>query len=273
MNQIFNKPTINFLITILTFILIAKILSVGMLYFLPKSGVEKSLAQSSDLPYNQYKVSQIFDLKVSQVSTQEIKQEDLLKIDNLILKALYSAGSNSFVVICETTSQNKSEFLKINDTYKGFKLLEIKEKDAIFDKDGKKYSLTFKEEKSSTKVAQSVSLPIDTQVSTNGAVRVVGKREIQKYRENFNSIWDNIAIKEIVNNGVIEGFKVLSIKSDSIFNQLGLKANDVIKAVNNKEIKNYSDAFKIYNNIDNMESLKLTIIRDNQVKELEYEVF
>lgn len=273
MNQLFNKQVINFFIIILIFVVVAKISSVLMLYFLPKSGVEKAIYQSSDLPYSQYKISTIFGLKAPQNVVVETKQEDLLKIDNLILKALYSAKANGFVVICETTSQNKTEFLKINESYKGFKLIEIKEKSAIFEKDGKKYSLTFKEDKASKASTTALNSTYTQNPSQDMAVRVVGRREIQKYRENFASIWDNIAIKEIVNNGQIEGFKVISIKSDSIFNQLGLKANDIIKSVNNKELKTYSDAFKIYNNIDNFDTLKLTIIRDNQIKELEYEVF
>lgn len=74
-------------------------------------------------------------------------------------------------------------------------------------------------------------------------------------------------------NGKIDGFKVLSVKQNSIFAQLGLLKGDIIMAVNNQPLKSYADAFKVYDNIGDFDSLKLDIIRNKQKKELEYEVF
>ena len=63
------------------------------------------------------------------------------------------------------------------------------------------------------------------------------------------------------------------VKKDSLFAKLGLRKGDIITGVNGKKLKSVSQVFKIYNNMDKLDSLKLTITRDNQEKELEYEVF
>ncbi len=63
------------------------------------------------------------------------------------------------------------------------------------------------------------------------------------------------------------------VKEKSVFEKLGLIKGDVITAVNGQKLKSVSQVFKLYNNMDKLDSLKLTIMRDNQEKELEYEIF
>ena len=63
------------------------------------------------------------------------------------------------------------------------------------------------------------------------------------------------------------------IKSGTIFSRLGLKAGDTIKSINNNPLKSYADAFGVYYKIENTKALKITILRENKERELEYEIY
>jgi general secretion pathway protein C len=76
----------------------------------------------------------------------------------------------------------------------------------------------------------------------------------------------------VVNKKIV-GFRVRKIKKNSMFSKLGLRKEDIITHVNDKPLKSYGDAFKIYYNIDNVKRLKLSIKRGNETKEIDYEVY
>ena len=201
----------------------------------------------------------------------------------MILKAVFYDGTGGGLIsISEKSKKRVTEILSVGETFKGYNLIEIKPQEAIFDKNSKKYNLKLKLDGKLANKVTNINIPNNSQKQlrqnkrykkNDNIVRVVSKRDIGNYTKDFNSIWKNIGIKEIKEQGKIKSFKVTFVKANSIFEKLGLQRNDIIKAVNNREIKTYKDAFKIYNNINKLESLNIKIIRDGQEKELEYEIF
>jgi general secretion pathway protein C len=53
---------------------------------------------------------------------------------------------------------------------------------------------------------------------------------------------------------------------------LGLRKGDIIKAVNNIELKSYNDAFSIYKKINKINNLNILILRNDREMELDYEI-
>jgi general secretion pathway protein C len=82
----------------------------------------------------------------------------------------------------------------------------------------------------------------------------------------------NIGIKEIKNGNDLQGFSIAFIRKGSLFEKLGVKRGDVIKAINGETIDSYEAAFNVYKNISNIDNLTLVIERDKEEMELEYEV-
>ncbi|HHH72909.1 MAG TPA: PDZ domain-containing protein, partial [Sulfuricurvum sp.] len=101
----------------------------------------------------------------------------------------------------------------------------------------------------------------------------VKRNEIRHYAKNYDEIWKSVKIKEIIKDKRLQGFKVDWVKKGSIFEKVGLRKDDIIIGANNKKFKSLSQVFKLYNNMEKIDSMKLTIIRDNQERELEYEIF
>ncbi len=277
MRQLINSKTMNLVALVLFLALIAKLIGLSLLYFLPKNGVELMPVQSNHVKYRTYKVSQLFDLNSSTPAVKDdVKPiKNTLKIDNLVLHAIYGDNTKGFIVFAQKSSSGENHILALNQSYEGYKLIRIRQDSAILEKDGKNYELIFKEEANKLPIQERISAPVvkNKDLGNTEVLRAVRKKDVMHYAKNFDEIWKNIAITEVKENGKINGFKVMSVKQSSIFGQLGLLQGDVIMSVNNQELKSYADAFKIYNNISDYDSLKLVIIRNKQKKELEYEVF
>lgn len=277
MRKILNSKFINILAVLLILVAIAKFLGLIALYFLPKTGVELAANTTTNIKYRSYKFVHLYDLKddVKKPSTKPKPIKNVLKIDSLILRAIYGDDKEGFIVFAEKMAPQVNHILALNKTYKGYKLIQIRLLSVILQKGGKNFELTFKDTRANIiPIKQRIlKTPTPKNLGNTDVVRAIKKKDVMFYAKNFKEIWKNIAIKEVKRDGKIDGFKVLSVKQDSIFAQLGLLKGDIIMSVNNQPLKSYADAFKVYDNIGNFDSLKLDIIRNKQKKELEYEVF
>ncbi len=277
MNISFDKHTIHIVLKFFIAIAALHLLSSIATIFLPKVSIEKYVSERAEIPYQNLKISKLFN--VSNITAPQEAQkveERIYELNNLELKALFKdSQGGGWIVLIDKGNANKSEILKNGDAYKGYKLVEIQTSSAIFEQGGKKYSVVINKPdyKNIDFQPEVQTAPQNTQEQQAEVVRAIPQREIDKYKQDYKAIWKSISIKETVENGEITGFKIRKIEENSIFAQLGFKVGDVIKAVNNKVLKSYADAFKIYNNIDQYKSLKFTILRDNQERELEYEVY
>lgn len=68
------------------------------------------------------------------------------------------------------------------------------------------------------------------------------------------------------------GFKVTRVKRGSKMETLGLQKDDLIIKANNIELTSIAEVLKLYKDIDKMETLALTILRNNQEQEIVYEI-
>ena len=100
----------------------------------------------------------------------------------------------------------------------------------------------------------------------------VQKNDISFYRKNPDKIWQDVAISEVVKGKKIAGFRVDRIKKDSKIAQLGLQKGDVIIQANNMKLDSYQAAMDLYKNIDTIDTLELVVLRNNQEKEIIYEI-
>jgi len=274
MNRIFDKEIIHKIILLFTVATILFFLSTVALLFLPKVSIEKAVESRVEVPYVNYKLGNIFNVTDVKVQPkEEQKKEQVYELKNLDLKAIFADDHGKGWIVLEDKGTKKSEDLKNGDEYKGYRLTEIKPESALFENGGKKYTVTINKPEMKELVTSPVVAETTKKTQDSPVIRAVPRREIDKYRQNYKAIWNNIKIKETVEAGEITGFKILWIKEDSIFAQLGFKVGDIIKSVNNKELKSYADAFKIYNTIQSYKSIKFTILRDKEVRELEYEVY
>ncbi|NEW61148.1 hypothetical protein GSY74_07625, partial [Sulfurovum sp. bin170] len=106
----------------------------------------------------------------------------------------------------------------------------------------------------------------------DGIGKVVSKGLLSSYTKDIDKVWKDIGIGEHKVNGQLQGFKVNFVKKGSDFEKLDLRRGDILKAVNGQELNSYNAAFSFYKEMESIENLTLSIQRNNQDMELEYEI-
>lgn len=259
---------------LLILLLTAKAATLGVLYFLPGEGVEERIAPNYNPPYERISFNMMLEAAAAKEQPAQNAQTNAasgINIANMILKGLYGKGAKGFVVVAMKSNPKESSVIGIGENYKGYELKSIEIDHALLSKGGSDFILRLQEgdSKTATKAALSQKAP-----SVNIDVPVgVKKDDIAFYAKNPNQIWKEISIVEVKENNQIKGFRVTRIDPQSRFAQLGLEKNDVIIKANNVELKSYRDAIDIYGQIDKLQSVQIVFLRDNQEKEIVYDIY
>ncbi len=105
------------------------------------------------------------------------------------------------------------------------------------------------------------------QTDTDTKTKDIEYNDIDYYQKNQDKIWQEISIYKIDGN-----YQIQRIKKGSKMEKLGLKSGDIIKSVNGKEVKKDSDAIKLYQEVNKQEFVTLTILRDGEMFDIEYNI-
>ena len=279
MNLNSNPALVRFVRNVLIIILVAKALSLVMLWYFQHEGVHYH-ANSSKIPeYKRYNAKNLIhsaskpdaQSAIPEPTSEEAKELAAYgpNISNMTLKGLFRDKQTGFIIIALKAKPKDSEVIGINESFKGYKLTRILQNGAVFDKNGAPYTLYFsKKNKDVSYVKRRKS---KTQ-QDDGGIKQVRKSDIVRYAKNVKQIWKDIGIVEVKKKKKTVGFKVTRIKANTPFAQLGLRKGDIIIKANNKPMKSYKDAIAIYKNIDKLEALELIVLRNNQETEISYEI-
>lgn len=274
----FNPSLMRFVRNVLIIILVAKAISLVMLWYFQSPGVHYHASNSKMPEYKRYNVNNIInptrapDPDSAAGPTSDEAQELAAygpNIANMVLKGLFKSKTGGLVIIAMKSKPDDSEVIGIDEAYQGYTLKKVLENGALFLKNGATYSLYFSDE---LQDAQSAPKAAGRQ-EDEGGIKQVAKSDITHYAKNVDAIWKDISIVEVKDGGKITGFKVTRIKPNTPFAQLGLRQGDIIIKANNKPLTSYKDAIAIYKGIDKLEALELVVLRNNQETEIVYEIY
>ena len=265
---------------VLSVTLIAKaIWIVVSMLFLPNSGVEHQVVSKSKALYYNIKLANK-SREITPIKKTPKVVKTVGNMRGISLLGLY----NGTKVIVTVEKAGKTKVFAKGGNIDGFVLDSAGSNYAIFKKAGKDFKLMLKgsREKSKTnnkgvnKEVASVKKPKkdnDKGISKSDyGSTVVQRGLLDSYTKDIDKVWKDIGINEYKENSKLKGFKINFIKQGSDFEKLGLRRGDILKVVNGEELTSYNAAFSFYKNMESVENLSLTIIRDNQEMELEYEI-
>jgi general secretion pathway protein C len=255
----------KYLVLLSAIFLIVVSLYLILSFYLPQQGIS-FVENEQKYFYEKYNFSSVLGLsKKKKIIKKPVITKNIAKLNGVILKAVFLSGANSFISV---EDKKEVKMISLNEKLKGYILTKIFDSSAIFKRNGKEYKISMqKQNKNSYTIEQSNTVKVDDYNFQ------VSKDKIRDYSQDFNQIWKDINIVPNNKSGKIEGFKVLRVKKDSSIAQIGIKKGDVIKAVNNRPLKSNADAFAVYKKINTLNSLKLTVLRDGQLKDIEYELY
>ena len=271
----------RFIRNLLIIILVAKAISLIMLWYFQSEGVNHHPNTSKTPKYQKYNANNFIkhtkrpDIKQATEPTSQEAQELATygpNISNMVLKGLFQRKDGGMVIIALKSKPNDSDVIGINDIFQGYTLKKVLKNGALFMKGGQTYSLYFSEEKQEQRYSSRPSHQ-NAPEEDEGSIKQVSKNDILSYAKNPKQIWKDIGIVEVKKKGKILGFKVTRIKANTPFARLGLRKNDLIIKANNKTLTSYKDAINIYKGIDKLEALELVVIRNNKETEINYEIY
>ncbi|MEW6298400.1 MAG: type II secretion system protein GspC, partial [Thermodesulfobacteriota bacterium] len=73
-------------------------------------------------------------------------------------------------------------------------------------------------------------------------------------------------------DGVPQGFRLFSIKVDSLIDRLGFKNGDIVQRVNGVEVTDPSTAFTLLQDLQGHSQVRVDVLRNHQPVTLSYEI-
>lgn len=186
------------------------------------------------------------------------------------VKAIFRSEEGSFVTIDDG---RECLIVPLHGIYKNtFRLVGMNDEAAIFRGHGKNYRIRLGYQ-DNLETEQSVTLTLDdTNADGEGEWHTITQTRLIEGMNNIKNLLKTISIRDVRSGDKIAGFKVERIASDSVFAQLGVIQGDVIESVNNKKLESYADVLGVYNQVPHMKSICITVVRNNQHKDLLYEI-
>lgn len=270
MQKLSNTKRIAVISKLLVLLLCAKIIALVVWWYLPSEGVALHAKKSYQAKYQRVQFSNMFIHSTgSDASVLKKTKNKAYSMNNLLLKGLYGSKFNGFAIVAKKSSPTKTEIIAVGENYEGYKLKQIDLHNVTFTKATKEYILLLKESKNKM---SDVFTKFGKNTSTRAYEKQVTREDIHSYSNNPSQIWKDIAIVPLKEAGKIVGFQVNRIKKNSKMATLGLEKGDVITTANNIKLSSFNDALKLYKDIDKIDTIALTIQRNNQEKEIIYEI-
>ena len=268
MIKLSNSKFILIVTKLLILLVVAKALSLFIWWYFPSDGVGLSIKENYQPKYQRVTFNNmIINTKVKESSQVKQATDSGISITNMILKGLYGTESKGFVIVAMKSTPKKTSIIGVGESFGGYELKSIHIRSAKFHKNGSDFILLLDEIKKASSVIKAKKRAIDTE--TPG---IVSRKDIAYYAKNPKQIWREISIKEVKDGKKIKGFKVTKIDSKSRFARLGLLKGDVIIRANNVKLTSYREALEIYNKINQLDTVQIVVMRNNQEVELVYEI-
>ncbi len=243
---------------------------------------QRSLPQSKTDPttaHKDYKAlveRNLFAVKSDEARTA--KESDLLaNLDKLALTSLnctligtvIQEHGDSWAIIRDNQS-NKEEKTTAGSMISGAKVVMILRNKVVLNFNGKDELLVMGIEKiRAEKVSQEKS---GKEGGTEDGSFKLSKDFVASSLNDLPKILATVRIRPFLKDGKPHGFKISNIKEGSLLKTMGIQDDDVIRSVNGQDIDSPEDVMKLYNGLKDSTFFSVTVLRNNQLKTLNYKV-
>jgi len=100
----------------------------------------------------------------------------------------------------------------------------------------------------------------------------IPRAEIDKTLANLNDVAMQARIVPAFKDGVAQGFKLFSIRPDSIYSKIGIQNGDVIKRINGFDLNSPEKALEIYSKLKESSRIDIEVERNGAAVRKTYNV-
>lgn len=240
----------------------------------PSAPQSKTSAATARKDYKALVERNLFAVKQDEAQTP--KESDLLaNLDKLALTSLnctligtvIQENGDSWAIIKDNQS-NKEEKVSVGSTFSGAKVVMILRNKVVLNFNGKDELLVMGIERiRAEKMAQEKGGK-----EQEGDSFKISKGFVASSMNDLPKIMATVRIRPFMKDGKPQGFKITNLKEGSLLKTMGFQNEDVIKGVNGQDIHSPEDAMKLYNTLKDSTFFSITVLRNNQVKTLNYKV-
>lgn len=101
---------------------------------------------------------------------------------------------------------------------------------------------------------------------------MIGRDEVDHQLENLSSLFTQMRAVPSIKEGQTQGFRVFAIRRGSLFQQLGLRNNDVIQRINGMELTDPGRAMGLFEELKGETRLSVDVLRGGEPRTLSYEI-
>lgn len=212
------------------------------------------------------------DLNVAELEETELK----LKLWGTVS----GVDENAYAVI-EDIQKREQNLYRTGDTIQNATVKKIMREKVVLNRDGKDEILAMEKleqgsGRSSSGRADFRSSRASTSASrtpTRRTQRVSLRREmINESMQDISKLMTQIAIRPHMEDGQAAGLALSNIKPNSIFRRMGLRNGDILQGIDGQEIQTVDDALKLYQNLQNAESVEVQLKRRGQERTINYNI-
>jgi len=177
------------------------------------------------------------------------------KIFNIAGTVIFEENTSKNIVILEDLKTKKMSFYKVGDVVDGFKIIEIDEKEVIFEYEGEEYSL-------SEAGSECLTIP------ENAIVFEVKMRPLIEIMENQSDVIEKFEVKKVKEKNKLTGFKINGIENGSFIEEFGLQNGDIITEINGQLPENSDFYIDFYEEIlkGEIKRVEVKFLRDNKTQ-------
>jgi general secretion pathway protein C len=192
----------------------------------------------------------------------------------------------SIASVQDVVSQRNQTYM-VGDLIQGAKVLEIERSRVIILNNNRREFINNEAGDGAGAIAYAPPPPIRTTtpvqepgtVATGGSIRAtseneyeVPRAEIDRTLSNLNDVAMQARIVPAFKDGVAQGFKLFSIRPDSIYTKIGIQNGDVIKRINGFDLNSPEKALEVYSKLKEANRIDIEVERNGSVVRKTYNV-
>ncbi len=171
----------------------------------------------------------------------------------------------------------KTQTYMVGDEIQGAEILEIDRSRVIIRNGGKREYIAGDGDVAPAAVA--TNIPVATPVSNGNGIKAIGENEYEVQRSeidntlsDLNKVAMQARIVPAFKDGQAQGFKVFSIRPDSIYSRIGVQNGDVIRRINGFEMNSPEKALEVYSKLKDSSRIDIELERNGTPVKKTYNV-
>lgn len=223
----------------------------------------------------------LFNTAQKAVADQEIEPSELDKMEktelNLRLWGTITGTNGKSYAVIEHKSKREQSLYQKGDKIDQARIKMILRKKVVLSVNGKDEILELEElVDQSGRVSNRASADDrDTAISraSDGGSINIDREEISAAMQDVNNLMRQVRVRPYFDeDGNPDGIMLSGIRSNSIFEDMGLESGDIIKAVNGRRIRSVEDAMQFYQNLKSASDVELEIQRSGSQQTIQYRI-